>query len=218
MRPQISFKISCVRKIQSCLTEPIEHSQQYRYCNWPELEHKSFDRSALQHGSTGNCFSNRYLLLWHNGREISTPIELLWPIHFTQISIPQAQVWSVVWPQVKIVFVTQESRLGLLLAQVFYSLLSYMWRIPYYNLSCFTTCNKLNVCTLTVNCVWYYTLYPFPSPPKVKIWKIFFPGVFMNGEHRQYSLEWHLSHWCNKLDGKRLVLSISFIILKPSVD
>ena len=29
MGPQISFKISCVRKIQSCLTEPIEHSQQY---------------------------------------------------------------------------------------------------------------------------------------------------------------------------------------------
>ena len=69
MRPQISFKISCVKKkIQTCLTEPIEHSQQYRYCNWPELEHKSFDRSALQHGSTRNCFSNRYLLLWHHGR------------------------------------------------------------------------------------------------------------------------------------------------------
>ena len=31
------------KKIQFCLTEPIEHSQQYRCCNWPELEHKSFD-------------------------------------------------------------------------------------------------------------------------------------------------------------------------------
>ena len=67
--------------------------------------------------------------------EISTPLELFWPIHFTRISIPQAQVWPVVWPQVKIVFVNQASRLGLLLAQVFYSLWSYMWRIPYYNLS-----------------------------------------------------------------------------------
>ena len=68
--------------------------------------------------------------------EISTPLELFWPIHFTRISIPHAQVWPVVWPQVKIVFVNQASRLGLLLAQVFYSLWSYMWRIPYYNLSC----------------------------------------------------------------------------------
>ena len=37
--------------------------------------------------------------------EISTLLELFWPTHFRRISIPQAQVWPVVWPQVKKVLV-----------------------------------------------------------------------------------------------------------------
>ena len=139
MWPQISFKISCKKKIQTCLTEPIEHSQQYGYCNWPELEHKSFDRSAL-HASTDQQGIVSATGTFYYGimeGEISTLLELFWPLHFTSISIPPAQVWPVVWPQVKIVFVNQASRLGLLLAQIFYSLWSYMWRIPYYSLSCY---------------------------------------------------------------------------------
>jgi len=105
--------LMCQKKYNLVSTEPIAHSQQYRYCIWPELEHKSFDRLALQHGSTRNCFSNRYFYYGIMEGEISTPLELFWPIHFTRISIPQAQVWSAVWPQVKIVLVNQESRLGL---------------------------------------------------------------------------------------------------------
>ena len=59
------------KKIQSCLTEPIEHSQQYRYCNWPELEHISLIliRSALQHGSNmWQIFSNQQRTIqWRKG-------------------------------------------------------------------------------------------------------------------------------------------------------
>ena len=71
MRPQISFKISCVRKIQSCLTEPIEHSQQYRYRTVVDLSLNinHFIRSAVQHGSDMlQIFSNQERTIqWRKG-------------------------------------------------------------------------------------------------------------------------------------------------------
>ena len=97
--------------------------------------------------------------------EISTPLELFWPIHFTRISIPQAQVWPVVWPQVRIVFVNQASWLGLLLAQAF--------------IHSDPTCeesliiiylNKLNVCILTI-IVCDIIPYIHSLPPKSKNFK-----------------------------------------------
>ena len=136
MWPQISFKISCVKK--KC--KLVSLSQLNTVNNTDTVIDLNLNTNHLidqpfsmdQQGIVSATGTFYYGIM---EGEISTPLELFWPIHFTRISIPQAQVWPVVWPQVRIVFVNQASWLGLLLAQVLYSLWSYMWRIPYYNLS-----------------------------------------------------------------------------------
>ena len=138
MWPQISFKISCVKK--KC--KLVSLSQLNTVNNTDTVIDLNLNTNHLidqpfsmdQQGIVSATGTFYYGIM---EGEISTLLELFWPIHFTRISIPHAQVWPVVWPQVKIVFVNQASRLGLLLAQIFYSLWSYMWRIPYYSLSCY---------------------------------------------------------------------------------